>query len=42
MRVRFGESDVALRYSGDGYRAAIGETEAALRILSIDAATRAS
>ena len=36
MRVRFGESDVALRHSDDAYRAVTGEAETTVRILSIE------
>src|SRR5262249_28826076 len=36
MRVRFGESDVALAHAPDGFRASVGDTQIFLPILSID------
>jgi geranyl-CoA carboxylase alpha subunit len=37
MRVRFGERDVALARSADGYRAVIGEAHVSVHVLSMDA-----
>jgi len=36
MRVTFGENDIALRHNGGIYRAQVGGTEVALRVVSID------
>jgi geranyl-CoA carboxylase alpha subunit len=36
MRIRFGENDVALRRSSDGFYAVVGETEIVLRVLSMN------
>ena len=36
MRVKFGETDIALGHGGGIYRATVGDSDAALRILSVD------